>query len=43
MNYKKELEDLIKIHNILKNKDDFYYASYVKDYFEVVIERLKNE
>ena len=43
IDYKKELEDLIKMHNVLKDKEDFYYASYVKDYFEVAIKRLGNE
>lgn len=41
--YKKELEDLIRLHDILKKEDDFYYASYIKDYIKTVKRRLKKQ
>ena len=46
MDYKKELEKLLKMHDLLKKSDDFYYASYMKDLIKTVkwkLRKAKNE
>jgi len=43
MNFEKEIKDLIKLHNVLKNDDDFYYASYMKDWIQGIKWSLRKE
>ena len=46
MDYKQELESLIKIHNLLKKLDDVTYAKDMKDLIKTIkwkIKRAKSE
>ena len=46
MDYKQELESLIKMHNLLKKLDDAAYARSMKDLVKTVkwkLKRAKNE
>ena len=43
MNFGKEIEDLITMHNVLREEDDFYYASHMKDWIQGIKWRMRKE
>jgi len=43
VDYKQELESLLKMHDLLKKSDDFYYATYMKDLVKTIKWKIRRE